>query len=63
MLRTVSKSKHFMGDCHCVSSVGKSLHHGLCDHTAVREPLNTPLQGRDLTDRVTDTDGGRKFLQ
>lgn len=52
-----------MGDCHCVSSVGKSLHHGLCDHTAVREPLNTPLQGRDLTDRVTDTDGGRKFLQ
>lgn len=39
-----------MGDCHCVSSVGKSLHHGR------REPLNTPLQGRDLTDRVTDTD-------
>lgn len=50
MLRTVSKSKHFMGDCHCVSSVGKSLHHER------REPLNTPLQGRDLTDRVTDTD-------
>lgn len=44
-----------MGDCHCVSSVGKSRHHGL-RATAVREPLNTPLQGRDLTDRVTDTD-------
>lgn len=55
MLRTVSESKHFMGDCHCVSSVGKSLHHGL-RATAVREPLNTPLQGHDLTDRVTDTD-------
>lgn len=55
MLRTMSESKHFMGDCHCVSSVGKSLHHGR-RATAVREPLNTPLQGRDLTDRVTDTD-------
>lgn len=55
MLRTVFKSKHFMGDCHCVSSVGKSLHHGL-RATAVREPLYTPLHGHDLTDRVTDTD-------
>lgn len=44
-----------MGDCHCVSSVGKSLHHGL-RATAVREPLYTPLHGHDLTDRVTDTD-------